>query len=134
MVNKQLNIGIIGLGTVGSGVVETLEKKNNYFKRKYNLEINILGIAAKSKNLKAKRWVIFNGEIEASNIPPHWHAWLHKSIDNPPLGYSHKYKWQKNHKPNMTGTSDAYFPSSHPLSKNYDPEKKEEEYKSWTPN
>ena len=86
------------------------------------------------KNLKEKRWVIFNGEIEASKIPPHWHAWLHKSIDNPPLGYSHKYKWQKNHKPNMTGTSDAYFPSSHPLSKNYDPEKKEEEYKSWTPN
>ncbi len=86
------------------------------------------------KDLKAKRWVIFNGEIEASNIPPHWHAWLHKSIDNPPLDYSHKYKWQKNHKPNMTGTSEAYFPSSHPLSKNYDPEKKEEEYKSWTPN
>ena len=77
------------------------------------------------KDLKAKRWVIFNGEIEASNIPPHWHAWLHKSIDNPPIDYSHKYKWQKNHKPNMTGTSAAYFPSSHPLSKNYDPEKKE---------
>ncbi len=86
------------------------------------------------KDLKAKRWVMFNGEVEASNIPPHWHAWLHKSIDNPPIDYSHKYKWQKNHKPNMTGTSDAYFPSSHPLSKNYDPEKKEKEYKSWTPN
>ena len=28
MVNKHLNIGIIGLGTVGSGVIETLEKKN----------------------------------------------------------------------------------------------------------
>ena len=27
MVGKQLNIGIIGLGTVGSGVIETLEKK-----------------------------------------------------------------------------------------------------------
>ena len=40
------------------------------------------------KDLKAKRWVIFNGEIEASNIPPHWHAWLHKSIDNPPIDYS----------------------------------------------
>ena len=37
------------------------------------------------KDFKAKRWVIFNGEIEASNIPPHWHAWLHTSIDNPPL-------------------------------------------------
>ncbi len=43
------------------------------------------------KDLKAKRWVIFNGEIEASNIPPHWQAWLHKSIDEPPLNYSHKY-------------------------------------------
>ena len=52
MVNKQLNIGIIGLGTVGSGVIETLEKKNNYFKRKYNLEINIFGISAKSKKKK----------------------------------------------------------------------------------
>jgi homoserine dehydrogenase len=31
MVNKQLNIGIIGLGTVGSGVVETLEKKKKLF-------------------------------------------------------------------------------------------------------
>ena len=31
MVKNHLNIGIIGLGTVGSGVVETLEKKNSYF-------------------------------------------------------------------------------------------------------
>ena len=73
-------------------------------------------------------------EIEASNIPPHWHAWLHKSIKDPPINYSPKYKWQKDHEPNKTGTNEAYFPSSHPLSKNYDPEKKQEEYKSWTPN
>ncbi len=85
------------------------------------------------KDLKAKRWVIFSGEIEASKIPPHWHAWLHKSTDIPPINYNHKYEWQKDHKPNMTGTSEAYFPSSHPLSKNYDPEKKRDEYKSWTP-
>tara|TARA_B100001769_G_C21906503_1_gene489270 strand:+ start:225 stop:581 length:357 start_codon:yes stop_codon:yes gene_type:complete len=86
------------------------------------------------KDLNAKRWVIFNGEIEASKIPPHWHAWLHKSIDMPPINYSHKHKWQKEHKSNMTGTSEAYFPSSHPLSKNYDPDKQEDEYKSWSPN
>ena len=48
----QLNIGIIGLGTVGSGVIETIEKKNNYFKNNYNLKINILGISAKNKNKK----------------------------------------------------------------------------------
>ena len=34
----------------------------------------------------------------------------------------------------MTGTSEAYFPSSHPLSKNYNPEKKQDEYESWNPN
>tara|TARA_B100000579_G_C22670268_1_gene775281 strand:- start:23 stop:379 length:357 start_codon:yes stop_codon:yes gene_type:complete len=86
------------------------------------------------RDLNSKRWVIFNGEIEASNVPPHWHAWLHKSTAIPPINYTHKYSWQKKHKPNMTGTNEAYFPSSHPLSKNYNPKKKQDEYKSWTPN
>ena len=81
----------------------------------------------------AKRWVIFHGIIEATKIPPHWHAWLHKSIDIPPLDYKHKYDWQKNHKPNMTGTKEAYFPSSHPLSKTYNSEQNEKDYESWTP-
>ena len=40
---------------------------------------------------KAKRWVIFKGSIEATKVPPHWHAWLHKSVDNPPINYKHKY-------------------------------------------
>ena len=88
----------------------------------------------KFKNeLKEKRWVIFNGEIEASKIPPHWHAWLHKSIDVPPLNYSHKYDWQKNHDQNMTGTTNAYFPSSHPLSKSYKNNEVKNEYDSWSP-
>ena len=42
-------------------------------------------------DLNAKRWVIFNGEIEASKIPPHWHAWLHKTIDEPPIEYTPIY-------------------------------------------
>ena len=84
-------------------------------------------------DLHAKRWVIFKGEIEASKIPPHWHAWLHKSIDKPPLNYKHKYSWQKEHKPNMTGTKEAYYPSSHPLSKNYNPDEIKADYESWSP-
>ena len=84
-------------------------------------------------NRKAKRWVIFCGEIEATKIPPHWHAWLHKSIENPPLGYSHKYNWQKKHQPNMTGTKKAYFPSSHPLSKLSHRDKTKTDYESWIP-
>ena len=31
MSNTQLNIGVIGLGTVGSGVIETLERKKKLF-------------------------------------------------------------------------------------------------------
>ena len=41
-----------------------------------------------------KRWVIYNGEVEATKVPPHWHAWLHKMINKPPINYKSKYKWQ----------------------------------------
>ena len=90
-------------------------------------------IDKKNNDLTSKRWVMFKGEIEATKIPPHWHAWLHKSIDDPPINYSHKFKWQKDHKPNLTGTKEAYFPSSHPLSKNYESNKNEMDYESWDP-
>ena len=81
----------------------------------------------------SKRWVIFNGKVEASKIPPHWHAWLHKSIELPPLEYKHKYKWQQDHQENKTGSKDAYFPSSHPLSKTYNFDQPKKDYESWTP-
>ena len=81
----------------------------------------------------AKRWVIFKGEIEASKIPPHWHAWLHKTINIPPINYSHKYSWQKNIEPNLTGTSKAYFPNSQSLNKLKNFKKIEIEYEKWKP-
>ena len=82
---------------------------------------------------KTKRWVMYKGDIEASKIPSHWHAWLHKSIDLPPLEYKHKYRWQLDHKENMTGSKEAYFPTSHPLSKKYNSDKPQKDYESWTP-
>mgnify|MGYP001184376376 CR=1 FL=1 len=85
------------------------------------------------KNTNAKRWVVFKDSIEATKIPPHWHAWLHKTIHKPPTNYSHKYSWQKDLEPNLTGTTKAYFPSSHPLSSSYNPEKEKNDYESWTP-
>ncbi len=48
----QLNIGIIGLGTVGSGVVEAIEKNKTHFSKRYNIKINICGISAKDKRKK----------------------------------------------------------------------------------
>ena len=83
-------------------------------------------------NHKVKRWVIFSKEIEATRIPPHWHAWLHKTIDLPPIDYKHKYNWQKDLKPNMTGTSEAYYPDSHPLSQSQD-KKIKKDYETWNP-
>ena len=89
-----------------------------------------------SKNFEsylAKRWVLYYKEVEASKVPAHWHAWLHKTINEPPINYKHKYKWQKNHQSNLTGTTDAYFPPSHPLSKSYDIEKDKTNYEKWKP-
>ncbi len=85
------------------------------------------------KDLLAKRWVIFKGDIEASKVPPHWHAWLHKSVAEPPLNYKHKHTWQKDHQQNLTGTNDAYFPDSHPLVKSSETKEIKKDYESWSP-
>ena len=88
-----------------------------------------------SKNFNdfnSKRWVIFKNKVEASKIPPHWHAWLHKTINDPPINYSHKYFWQKDHQENKTGTSYAYNPNllSDGNTKNI---KDDKEYETWKP-
>lgn len=66
---------------------------------------------------KEKRWVIFKGEVEASAIPPLWHAWLHGSSDQLPDSGIHTrlFPWQKPHLPNLTGTIYAYRPKGHTL-------------------
>jgi NADH:ubiquinone oxidoreductase subunit len=59
-----------------------------------------------------KRWVIYNGPIEASRIPPEWHAWLHYTVDAPPSEKPPLVKpWEKEHAPNFTGTAQAYAPA-----------------------
>ncbi|MEM9872850.1 MAG: NADH:ubiquinone oxidoreductase subunit NDUFA12 [Pseudomonadota bacterium] len=60
----------------------------------------------------AKRWVIFNGEAEASRVDPEWHGWLHRTWDEPPTERPLKRKeWEKPHQPNLTGTTLAYAPA-----------------------
>lgn len=56
-----------------------------------------------------RRWVIYNGVAEASSIPPGWHAWMHYRADEPPAPYTPR-DWEKPHKPNLTGTPEAYRP------------------------
>ena len=49
---KPLNIGIIGLGTVGTGLIEFLSKNKKIIFSRTERVINILAICAKSKNKK----------------------------------------------------------------------------------
>ena len=70
------------------------EDKNVYFQNKKD----------------TKRWVIYSGVIESTKINPEWNNWLRFTSSSVPT-FDQKYKWQKEHTPNQTGTKKAYNPS-----------------------
>lgn len=81
----------------------------------------------------SRRWVIYDGVAEASAIPSGWHGWMHHKVDTPPTEQDYTMReWELPHKPNGTGTSEAYRPPSSLLN----PEPKEVskgDYEAWTP-
>lgn len=79
-----------------------------------------------------RRWVIYNGIIDASKVPPAWHGWLHYTHEAP-LAHSRVYAWQKEHKPNLTGTEGRYLPPGH-ISKGGTRAAAAADYQPWTPN
>jgi NADH:ubiquinone oxidoreductase subunit len=80
-----------------------------------------------------RRWVVFNGYMDPSTIPPSWHGWMHHTVDTPPTQETYKpHDWQKPHRPNMTGTAGAYRPSGSTLAANRRP-KATGDYKAWSP-
>ncbi|MEO1193152.1 MAG: NADH:ubiquinone oxidoreductase subunit NDUFA12 [Pseudomonadota bacterium] len=79
-----------------------------------------------------RRWVIYDGEVEASRVPAEWHAWLHHTNDQPPPETVKKRAWQKPHKANMTGTPEAYRPPGHTLMGGKRAESGGD-YEPWTP-
>lgn len=59
-----------------------------------------------------RRWVVYDGEIEASRISPDWHGWLHFTWDEPPSEKPLAHKpWEKPHQENLTGSALAYAPA-----------------------
>jgi len=52
---RNINVGIIGFGTVGSGVVEALTKKRTYLNKRLGVSINIVKIC--DKDLRKRRSV-----------------------------------------------------------------------------
>ncbi|MCF1505473.1 MULTISPECIES: NADH:ubiquinone oxidoreductase subunit NDUFA12 [Afifella] len=79
------------------------------------------------------RWVLYNGDPEASRVPPGWYGWLHYRTDIPPTDESYTAPaWEKPHRPNMTGTAGAY----HPPGSLTTPETRPNvtgDYEPWTP-
>lgn len=79
----------------------------------------------------SRRWVIFNGEAEASRVSPEWHGWLHRTWDEPPTELDLKHKaWEKPHQENLTGTMLAYAPPG--SIRRAEPEA-QADYEAWTP-
>lgn len=58
-----------------------------------------------------RRWTIYSGETEASQIPPEWHGWMHHQTNTlPEKVNAYRKDWIKPHIPNLTGTNYAYLP------------------------
>lgn len=78
-----------------------------------------------------RRWVIYNGEAEASKVSPEWHGWLHRTWDEPPTEVPLARKeWEKPHQENLTGTMAAYAPDG---SIRQERPKERSDYEAWTP-
>ena len=80
---------------------------------------------------RRKRWVMYNGEPEATRVPPDWYSWLHHTTDKvpPPEGMP-RQAWEKPHVPNTTGTAQAFRPPGHTLGVG---EKPKPPYEAWRP-
>lgn len=82
---------------------------------------------------RERRWVLFKGAVEASKVPPEWHAWLHHVVETPLVEQAKRARpWQKPHIPNLTGTAYAYRPQGHELRGGKRPPATGD-YEAWTP-
>jgi NADH:ubiquinone oxidoreductase subunit len=78
-----------------------------------------------------RRWVIYNGEAEASRVSPEWHGWLHYTYQEPPTSAPLPRKaWEKPHVPNLTGSALAYRPPGSMLSPG---PQAQPDYEAWVP-
>ncbi|MDO5656801.1 MAG: NADH:ubiquinone oxidoreductase subunit NDUFA12 [Paracoccus sp. (in: a-proteobacteria)] len=83
------------------------------------------------ESAKGRRWVIYNGESEASRVSSDWHGWLHHTFKEPPTKAPLVHReWELPHQPNMTGTPAAYYPKGSLY--HADPAQRSD-YEAWKP-
>ncbi len=87
----------------------------------------------KSTSRRRKRWVVYNGIVEASKIPALWHGWLHYTFDETPDKLNIvRHDWETPHIPNLTGTKGAYLPDGH-LARGGERALTTADYQAWQP-
>lgn len=87
----------------------------------------------KSYDGRKRRWVLYNGYVDASKVPPDWFSWLHYTSDAPPSEAPAKLRsWQKAHVPNMSGTPYAWRPKGS-IARGGDRAKATGDYQAWRP-
>jgi len=80
-----------------------------------------------------RRWVLYQSRVDASEVPPEWHAWLHHQSDIVPDGHSPFHRrWQRPYVPNRNGTAEAYLPPGHQLAAAHRA-KASSDYQAWRP-
>ncbi len=80
-----------------------------------------------------RRWVIYNGVVDGSRVPPEWFNWIRHTSDTPPSPEMKKKSWQKDYLPNLSGTEAAYHPSGS-LARGGHRQSTTGDYESWSPN
>ena len=80
-----------------------------------------------------RRWVIYDGYAEASKVPPDWHGWLHYTFDEPPtVEPLLRRAWEKEHRPNLSGTPLAWRPKGS-IARTGERPPATGDYEAWTP-
>ncbi len=86
-----------------------------------------------SKKAPRRRWVIYSGLNDASNVPAEWHGWLHQTVeDAPDEALSPARSWEKPYTPNLTGSVGAYRPAG-ALESGGKRSGASGDYQAWTP-
>ncbi len=117
-----MHIGTLLYTWLKGELVGTDEFSNRYYQTRRD-----------TRHGRPRRWVVYKGSGEASSVPPEWHAWLHHTTSNPLTESAARAReWQKGHKPNRTGTVDAYRPGGHEI-KGGIRAATSGDYQAWTP-
>jgi len=84
-------------------------------------------------SIPERRWVIYKGYSEASQVGPGWHGWLHHRVDVAPSQESYEPReWEKSHQENLTGSAGAYHPPGS-IAVGGKPQTRTPDYQAWKP-